>query len=140
MKNTYQEFHHQLIITWINECLRFQGFEQHIKDVEETLNIEPDMNQHPDFLYCRSLVTLKQAPLADENRELGQKLITQAIANYPQLVSFIPRDLFWYFGGDCMHYLGDEELTAFQNLDEDFYEANDDTNYSKLRNQHLGLH
>jgi len=35
----------------------------------------------------------------------------------------VPRDLLWFFGGDCLHYMPDEELQMFQALDERRYEA-----------------
>ena len=31
----------------------------------------------------------------------------------------IERELFWFFGGECLHYLTDEEITQFQRIDEE---------------------
>lgn len=33
---------------------------------------------------------------------------------YPQLAPAVERTLLWHFGGDCLHYLTDEEISAFQ--------------------------
>ncbi len=48
----------------------------------------------------------------------GQVFICQIIGNYPQLTPMLARDLLWFFGGDCLHYMPDEELERFQQLDE----------------------
>ena len=67
---------------------------------------------------------LTQLPASpDENLYLGQDLICQIIHRYPQIAHLVPRDLLWFFGGDCLHYMPDEELQMFQALDERRYEA-----------------
>ena len=48
----------------------------------------------------------------------GQEIICQVISRYPQVAHMIPRDLLWYFGGDCLHYMPDEEIAQYQLLDE----------------------
>ena len=101
---------------------------------------DEDLFDEPDALYCKRLTKLKAEPLDSQSRELGQWLITQAVAKYAHIVPLIPRDLFWYFGGDCMHYLVDEEINAFQRLDERFHEQNNEISYAQLRSQQLGLH
>ena len=53
----------------------------------------------------------------------GQDIICQIIARYPQIAHMIPRDLLWYFGGDCLHYMPDEEIAQYQLLDEHQAEA-----------------
>ena len=58
-----------------------------------------------------------------ESQYLGQDLMSQVILRYPQIAHLVPRDLLWFFGGDCLHYMPDEELQMFQALDERRYEA-----------------
>ena len=58
-----------------------------------------------------------------ESQYLGQDILTQVIARYPQIAHLIPRDLLWYFAGDCLHYLSDEEIDLYQALEERRYEA-----------------
>lgn len=73
----------------------------------------------------------------------GQKLVTQQIAKYPELTECWARDLLWYFGGDCLHYMPDEEIEKFQLLDDARYEAIDEGkpfNREKTRNRIFGLH
>ncbi len=59
---------------------------------------------------------------ADEQRHLGQTLLSQIVSSFPHITPSVPRALFWYFGGDCMHYLGDEEIAHFQQLEERYHE------------------
>ncbi|MEH6566392.1 MAG: PA2817 family protein [Halopseudomonas sp.] len=49
---------------------------------------------------------------------LGQDILCQIISRYPQIAHLIPRDLLWYFGGDCLHFMPDEEIAQYQLLDE----------------------
>lgn len=53
----------------------------------------------------------------------GQEIICQVISRYPQVAHLIPRDLLWYFGGDCLHFMPDEEIAQYQLLDEHMAEA-----------------
>lgn len=54
---------------------------------------------------------------------LGQDLISQIFHRYPQIAHLVPRDLLWFFGGDCLHFMPDEEIEMFQALDERRFEA-----------------
>ncbi|MES2820324.1 MAG: PA2817 family protein [Pseudomonadota bacterium] len=49
---------------------------------------------------------------------LGQDLLSQVFHRYPQIAHLMPRDLLWFFGGDCLHFMPDEEIALFQELDE----------------------
>ncbi|MCD8523129.1 MAG: hypothetical protein LRY66_11015 [Saccharospirillaceae bacterium] len=48
----------------------------------------------------------------------GQDWITHIFNHLPQLSPTIDRDLLWFFGGDCLHFLTDEEINLFQQMDE----------------------
>lgn len=67
----------------------------------------------------------------------GQQLISTIITRYPHITPMVPRDLFWYFGGDCLHFLGDEEIEFFQQLDEAYHQLLSENpagiDYAKLR-------
>ncbi|QCI11378.1 dehydrogenase [Pseudomonas putida] len=62
------------------------------------------------------LTLLPQDPL--ESQYLGQDLICQVIQRYPQIAHLVPRDLLWFFGGDCLHFMPDDELDLYQELEE----------------------
>lgn len=55
--------------------------------------------------------------------EQGQDWLSHLATHQPQLVPAIERDLFWFFGGSCLHTLTDEEIERFQQLDEQEAEA-----------------
>jgi len=44
----------------------------------------------------------------------GRLVITTIQSQFPDLWPRVDRELLWFFGGDCLHYLGDEEIAAFQ--------------------------
>ncbi|AQW67880.1 dehydrogenase [Pseudomonas putida] len=67
------------------------------------------------------LTLLPQNPL--KSQYLGQDLICQVIQRYPQIAHLVPRDLLWFFGGDCLHFMPDDELDLYQRLEERRYEA-----------------
>ena len=50
--------------------------------------------------------------------ERGPGLVALLFASVPDLAPVFPRELIWFMGGDCLHYMPDEELTVFQQLDE----------------------
>ena len=58
-----------------------------------------------------------------ESQDLGQDLMSQVILRYPQIAHLVPRDLLWFFGGDCLHFMPDEELDLYQALEERRFEA-----------------
>ncbi|MNJ66721.1 hypothetical protein D3C77_628160 [compost metagenome] len=64
-----------------------------------------------------------QMPVDPESVYLGQDLMCQVIQRYPQIAHLVPRDLLWFFGGDCLHYMPDEEQQMYQTLEERRYEA-----------------
>lgn len=67
---------------------------------------------------------LAELPKDPENSlYLGQDLISQIFHRYPQIAHLVPRDLLWFFGGDCLHFMPDEEIELYQALDERRYEA-----------------
>jgi len=74
---------------------------------------------------------------------LGQRIITHIIGHYPDITPQVHRDLLWFFGGDCMHYLGDDEMERYQKVEEQYYEqcsSKPDTCYRNLRAQVFGMH
>ena len=54
----------------------------------------------------------------DTAYESGQDLLALIGTHHPQLMPVLDRGLFWFFGGECLHYLTDEEIDRFQHMDE----------------------
>ena len=48
----------------------------------------------------------------------GPALIARMLTTAPQLAEVFPRDLLWYLGGDCLHFMPDDEIDGFTRLDE----------------------
>ncbi len=55
---------------------------------------------------------------SDSGYTQGQDWVTHVFSHHPQLSPAIDRDLLWFFGGDCLHFLTDEEIDLFQKVDE----------------------
>ena len=48
----------------------------------------------------------------------GPALVDRLFTTYPDFAPTFPRELLWFFGGDCLHYMPDEEIAQFQQLEE----------------------
>jgi hypothetical protein len=76
----------------------------------------------------------------------GQALLCQIIAHFPDITPMMHRDLLWYFGGDCLHYLSDTELEQYQQLEERYHATTaceddaDSGHYRDLRAKVFGMH
>ncbi len=91
------------------------------------------------------LAALQQLPELEGTKQLiqGQALLCRIVAGYPSLMIFLPRDLLWFFGGDCLHFMPDDEISIFQALDDQRQsasEANRPFSYEQARAIALGLH
>ncbi|WP_269619203.1 PA2817 family protein [Zhongshania sp. BJYM1] len=76
---------------------------------------------------------------------IGQSIVTRIISHYPDITPQIHRDLLWFFGGDCLHYLGDEEIQKYQEIEERYYDLSevqgeDKSCYRNLRAQVFNMH
>ena len=59
--------------------------------------------------------------LANADGELyreGPELVSRLFTTYPDFAPTFPRELLWFFGGDCLHYMPDDEINLFQQLEE----------------------
>ena len=111
MATTYLD-HHLVLLAHLRSILVALGDAEQVPEENHALFLER---------FDELLTQLPASP--DENLYLGQDLICQIIHRYPQIAHLVPRDLLWFFGGDCLHYMPDEELQMFQALDERRYEA-----------------
>ncbi|MBF8743048.1 PA2817 family protein [Pseudomonas guariconensis] len=111
MANPYLEYHLQLL--------------QHLRTILVALGEAEQVPEESHALFLERfdelLTLLPQDPL--QSQYLGQDLICQVIQRYPQIAHLVPRDLLWFFGGDCLHFMPDEELKLYQQLEELRFEA-----------------
>jgi hypothetical protein len=48
----------------------------------------------------------------------GPQLVSRLFETYPEFAPTFPRQLLWFLGGDCLHYMADEEIDLCQQLEE----------------------
>lgn len=111
MANSHLVYHLQLL-QHLRTILVALGEAEQVPDESHALFLER---------FDELLAQLPQDPL--ESQYLGQDLMCQVIQRYPQIAHLVPRDLLWFFGGDCLHFMPDEELDLYQQLEERRYEA-----------------
>lgn len=111
MANLHLEYHLQLL-SHLRTILVALGEAEQVPEESHALFLER---------FDELLILLPQDPL--ESQYLGQDLICQVIQRYPQVAHLVPRDLLWFFGGDCLHFMPDDELDLYQQLEERRYEA-----------------
>lgn len=93
---------------------------QHLRTILVALGEAEQVSDDTHALFLERYDELLDA-LPDDtegNLYLGQDLISQIFHRYPQIAHLVPRDLLWFFGGDCLHFMPDEEIELYQQLDE----------------------
>ena len=111
MANSYLE-HHLALLQHLRNILGALGEAEQVPEENHGLFLER---------FDELMDELPRDP--DGAQYLGQDLISQVFHRYPQIAHLVPRDLLWFFGGDCLHFMPDEEIDLFQRLDERRYEA-----------------
>lgn len=72
----------------------------------------------PEILQQLDKVIEQLTQRTDSAYEDGQSWLLQILTHQPQLTPVIDRDLLWFFGGECLHFMADDEIELFQSLDE----------------------
>jgi hypothetical protein len=65
---------------------------------------------------------LADDPGADVHTRLAP-LVDRLFTTYPEFAPTFPRELLWFAGGDCLHFMPDDEIELYQRLDEQRGEA-----------------
>ncbi len=99
--------HHLALLNHLRGILVALGEAEQVLDDSHALFLER---------YDELLAELPRDPVSSQY--LGQDLISQVFNRYPQIAHLVPRDLLWFFGGDCLHFMPDEEIALYQTLDE----------------------
>ncbi len=60
----------------------------------------------------------KAAGGEDDLYTMAPALVDRLFSTYPDFAPTFPRELLWFLGGECLHYMPDEEIALFQQLDE----------------------
>jgi len=96
-----------------------------------------------DQEFLAALAQLQQQPQGPNFLEQGQVLMCRVVGAYSHLMPLLYRDLLWFFGGDCLHFMPDEEIAIFQQLDEQREEAKQQQvpfSYKEARAKLMGMH
>lgn len=87
------------------QCLQAVASEARTEEFEQLLAA---------FERLLELMTL----LSPEYEHQGRVVLTRIQSQLPELWPHVDRRLLWFFGGDCLHFLSDEEIEAFQAAEE----------------------
>ncbi len=107
---------------------------------------QPPFNASPredDREFIAALIELQEQPQGTQFLEQGQTLMCRLVSSYSHLMPLLYRDLLWFFGGDCLHFMPDEEIAIFQQLDEQREEAKQlqlPFSYKEARAKLMGMH
>jgi len=113
---TYNPKHHTLIL--LKEFLNLlkQGV---------PFNQEPLEEDDASFLdQLTGLITALETHDPDAIYK-GQPWISRLFRNYPAFAPHLGREVLWYFGGEALHFMPDEEIAKFQLLDDMVAEGRD---------------
>ena len=48
----------------------------------------------------------------------GGTLVDRLFTTHPDFAPTFPRELLWFIGGDCLHFMPDDEIAVYQQLDD----------------------
>lgn len=131
LEQQYQQYHLQLLQAFIDQIEQQPPF---------TLEICSEEDQ--EFLNSIKLLH-RQGRESLEFLNDGQQLLCRVVTSYPHLMPLLYRDLLWFFGGDCLHFMPDNEIARYQYLDELRHEAANsgkEFSYQNERARVFGLH
>lgn len=117
---TYNPHHHTLILLkdFLNSMQ--QGFPFNQTELEES---------DASFLeQLKQVIQLLETHHVDASFE-GQSWLSRLFRNYPSLAPHLGREVLWYFGGEALHFMPDEEIAKFQQLDDLLAAGGEDFDY-----------
>ncbi|MCZ2720241.1 hypothetical protein O1D97_00930 [Marinomonas sp. 15G1-11] len=85
-------------------------------------NQKPLAEEEEDFLQKWHILMEEIKSLSHDYLFTAQELLARLIRCYPNLTALVKRELLWLIGGECLHFLGDEELALYQQFEELAYE------------------
>ena len=127
--NDYFEHHSKLLKSLYQHC------QQQLPFCDERAN-------DVDVEFLLLLKNISEAACSNEDFQAhGQAIITRIVSQYPHITPEVNRDLFWFFGGECLHFMADEELQRYQRLDELLHEpAETRLTYAQAKARVMQLH
>jgi hypothetical protein len=88
-------------------------------EFSKTLSLRTEGLEQDDGLrvLAQEFQRLVQGPAADVYSR-GGALVDRLFTTHPDFAPTFPRELLWFFGGDCLHFMPDDEITVYQQLDD----------------------
>ena len=124
---SYFQHHQALLQALLQHCM-------------QTLPFSSEQANEVDLELLAMLQRLSEAQQRTEDYDSdGQSLICRIVGQYSHITPAVNRDLFWYFGGDCLHYMGNEEIELYQQLDELLHDG-EAVDYNEARAKVFKLH
>ena len=127
--SSFFNHHHKLLQALYQHC-------------EKQLPFCDERASEVDMEFLQTLKAISEATgSSDIFEQQGQSIICRIVTHYQHITPSVNRDLFWFFGGECLHYMADEELALYQQLDERLHEAGNETlDYSEIKASIFQLH
>lgn len=121
---TYNAHNHTLILLKDFMVLLKQGFPFNQDSIAED-----------DESFLNQLASLINALTERDDQAVfdGQAWLSRLFRNYPAYAPHVGREVLWFFGGEALHFMPDEEITKFQQLENAMAEAGDDFDYLKTK-------
>lgn len=91
---------------------------RYLRQVLQTLAEEDVVPEEHQGFIARYDELIEHMRQGGDDRYLGQELVSQVFQRYPQIAHQVPRDLLWFFGGECLHFMPDDEIARYQLLEE----------------------
>ena len=90
-----------------------------LADFSRTLSQRTEALEQDDGLrtLAAEFQRLTNDPAADVYSEVGS-LVDRLFTTHPDFAPTFPRELLWFFGGDCLHFMPDDEIAVYQQLDD----------------------
>ncbi len=116
----YNARNHTLIL--LKDFLGFlqQGF---------PFNVEPLPTEEQTFLTQLQELIIALENMSAQSSFEGQEWLNRLFRNFPTLAPHLGREVLWYFGGDALHFMPDEEIAKFQKLEEAMIDGGESFDY-----------
>ena len=102
---------------YLNHCL------SQLQDFAATLHQRTEFLPPEDSLRALSNAFSALAAGQGDLYVDGPALVERLFTTYPDFAPTFPRDLLWFLGSDCLHFMADSEIEFYQALDAQRHEA-----------------
>src|SRR5690554_6293947 len=87
---------------------------RYLRQVLQTLAEEDVVTEELQRLIARYYEMIEHMYKSGHDRYHGQELVSQVFQCYHQIAHQVRRDLLWFFGGECLHFMTDDEISKYQ--------------------------